>query len=535
MPGKNARWVALGILLSRLAGLVRVRVFAHFFGASLQADAWTAALRMPNVLQNLLGEGTLSASFIPIYAELLEEGKQEEAGRFAGAVLGLLAVVAALLAFLGVVLAPLLVGFFFWGFDAQRQDLTVTLVRILFPMTGVLVLSAWALGILNSHRRFFISYVAPVLWNLAMITTLVALGAGMGWEGTDLVVALAWGALVGGCLQLGIQLPFLGRGWGFLRPALSLRVKGVREAIANFLPVVAARGVVNLSSWLDYALAAWLTAGAVAILGYAHTLYVLPIALFGLSIAVAELPEMSRQRREGVEVLRTRVAGGVRQVEFFVIPSAVAFVFLGDQVVGTLYRTGAFGASETLVTWAVLAAYAPGLLATTRSRLFSSAFYALRDTRTPARLVALRVAIGLGAGALLMFPMDGFQVGELGLGAAGLAMGTTLGAWVEYFLLRRALESRVGGIAPQGSPGVRSMAAAAGALGGTWLIAGWVGSAVERWPPWVEGLGTLTTFGVLYLLLATLFRVNQLGPWGRPPTVLPQGPSAPVSHESPPA
>jgi putative peptidoglycan lipid II flippase len=152
----SARLVAAGILLSRIAGLVRERVFAQFFATSLYADAFRVALRMPNALQTLLGEGTLSASFIPVYAELLERGRKEEAGRVAGAIFALLLATAGALSLLGVLLAPLLVTIFAAGFQGERRELTIACVRIIFPMTGLLVLSAWALGILNSHRRFFV-------------------------------------------------------------------------------------------------------------------------------------------------------------------------------------------------------------------------------------------------------------------------------------------------------------------------------------------------------------------------------------------
>src|SRR5690606_17732053 len=147
----------------------RERAIAHYFGATLYADVLRAALRLPNFLQNLLGEGTLSASFIPVYSELLEEGREEEAGRVAGAVFALLFALAGALTLIGTVFAPVLVDIFLWGFEGQRRELTIAATRILFPMTGILVLSAWALGILNSHRRFFVSYIAPVLWNAAII------------------------------------------------------------------------------------------------------------------------------------------------------------------------------------------------------------------------------------------------------------------------------------------------------------------------------------------------------------------------------
>ncbi len=492
-----------GILLSRISGLVRERAFAHFFGASPVADAWRAALRMPNVLQNLLGEGTLSASFIPIYSELLEEKREEEAARFAGAIFGLLTMVAGILAFLGILLAPILVGIFFMGFDAERQALTVALVRVLFPMTALLVVSAWALGILNSHRRFFLPYVAPVAWNGAMIIALVGGAVGWGISGEALVRAMAWGALVGGGLQLGVQLPLALRLLGEFRPTVSFDVFGVREAIRNFVPVLMARGVVNLSGWLDYALAAFLAAGAVASLGYAQTLYVLPISLFGMSVAASELPELSRRRGEALDELSGHVGAGMERVSYFLIPSALAYLVLGDVVVAALYQTGAFGPAEVLVTWGVLAAYSLGMPASAQSRLLSSAFYAIRDTRTPARTAYVRVALSLGAGLALMFPLDRISVGPFGLGAAGLALGASIAAWTELLLLRRALGRRIGPHGPGGSVLLRHVCAAALATGGA------VGGRLLLPPvgPVLEAAGTLLPFLGVYLLATAAFGV----------------------------
>jgi putative peptidoglycan lipid II flippase len=496
--------VGAGIFLSRLFGFVRERVFAHFFGTSDFADAWRAALRLPNVIQNLLGEGTLSASLIPVYASYLEEGKEREAGRFAGAALGILTALAGALVALGVLLAPLLVQLFFSGWDPDKQALTVDLVRILFPMTGVLVISAWALGILNSHRRFFVSYVAPVFWNIAQIAAMVAGGAYLALGQRDVVMLLAWGALAGGALQFGVQVPFVVRHLRGFRLSLGRNVEGVSEAVRNFGPVVAARGVVNLSGWLDLILAAKLTTGAIAVLGYAQTFYMLPISLFGMSVAASELPELSRLRDEDRQALAGRVSGALRRVSFFLVPSVLAYLALGDVLVAGLYETGEFGPAQSLVTWAVLAAYSLGLAASARSRVLSSAFYALRDTRTPAKVAYLRVAVSAVIGIALMFPLDGYGFQGLRLGAAGLALGAAAGAWLEYGLLRRALARQVGPHGPGLAPIIRmglaaSLAAAAGVSAQLLLPPA---------PPLLLVLETLVPFGVVYLAAAHLLGVG---------------------------
>ncbi len=490
--------VAAGILVSRILGFAREVVFAHHFGNGALADAWRAALRVPNVLQNLLGEGTLGASFIPVYVRLLEEGREVEAGRAAGAVLGLLATVAGALAALGAWTAPWLATLVATGFGVDgRSDILVSLLRLLFPMTGVLVVSAWALAILNSHRRFFVSYVAPALWNLAMIVAVVV-AAGRGILGADLIFAMAWGALAGGLLQLLFQLPFL---LPFLRhvvPSIGARVAAVREIVANFVPVVAARGAVNLSALVDTNLASRLATGAVGMLGYAQTLYLLPISLFGLSVAAAELPELSRDRAAGAKAVRERTERAVRTVLFWLIPVTAGYIVFRKEVMA-VYRTGgAFGEADAIAAGAVLAAYALGLPASGTSRVLSSAFFALGDTRTPARIAYVRIAVSAAAGVALMFPLDRLTVGELGLGAAGLAAGASLGAWLELSLLRRNLARRLSGMSLGGARTGRCVLAA--------LAATAIGLAartlLHAQQPVLAAVATILPVAVAYLWLA---------------------------------
>ena len=480
--------MAAGIFLSRLSGLARDAAIAVLLGTGRAADIWYAGLRLPNILQNLLGEGTLSASFIPVYARFLEEGREEEAGRFAGAALGLLTVVAYGLALIGIVAAPFLARLLAvvpaWvmmrmGLDAtiwapaEIETLTAVL-RILFPMTATLVVSAWALGVLNSHRRFFLSYVAPVFWNGAIVVAAVWLARSAFGGEADLFDKVRWlsaGALIGGVLQLGVQLPTVGGLLTHFRLSLGRGVAGVREAIANFVPVLLGRGVVNLSALVDVALAASLTTGAIAIISRAQTLYLLPIALFGMAIAASELPELSRSGPEAGRAIALRVRAALERVRFFLIPSAVAYLVLGDLFVAGLYERGAlFGNDDSRAVGWVLSAYALGLLASGSSRTLSSAFYAIRDARTPARVAVIRVVVSMTVGVILMFPLDGIRVGRFGLGGAGLALGATAGAWLEYALLRRALHRAVGDHGPRWGGPARMLGAAARAGGAGWLV-----------------------------------------------------------------
>jgi putative peptidoglycan lipid II flippase len=401
-------------------------------------------------------------------------------------------------------------------------------------MTALLVISAWALGILNSHRRFFVSYVAPVAWNAGIITALVVFGSFLGWEAAgrdaDLVTAMAWGALAGGALQLIAQLPWAVPVLKHFRLSLSRRVQGVKEAIRNFLPVVAARGIVNISGFLEIVLAGLLVQGAVAMLRSSQTLYFLPIALFGMSIAAAELPELSRRREDVQGILVPRVRLALDRVAFFLIPSALAYLTFGDVLIAGLLQRGDFGPTDTAAVHMVLAAYALGLPASASSRSLSSAFYALRDTRTPAIIATGRVVLSLAIGASLMFPLDRIGVGELRFGAAGLAFGSAVGAWMEYGLLRKRLAGHLGPHGPKWGRLGRMAVAGLVAMGvglGTKRILGFSGSAgllpevMETGSLLLDPLaavGTAGAFGVAYLVLSALLGVGIPLRAGRPRT-----------------
>jgi len=503
-----AALVGIGILASRVAGFVRDRMLASYFGAGLHADVFSAGLRLPNVLQNLLGEGTLSASFIPVYSELLGQGRTKEAGRVAGAAFAFLLAVAGGFALVGVTFAPLLVTVFLPGFEAHRRELMIDVVRIVFPMTGVLVLSAWALGILNSHRKFLVSYFAPVLWNVAIIAALLVFGGRRDLDG--LLMAAAWGALIGGALQFAVQLPWV------LKLDREIRVNSgrgdarFREVVRNAAPAIAGRGVVQLSGYLDLILVTLLAVGAPTRLRFAQTLYLLPVSLFGMSVAAAELPDLARERGAATTALRERAVAALRRVAFYVVPSFVAFLGLGDVLVAGLYRVGEFGAADVTVVWLTLAAYCLGLLPSTATRVYQSVFFALRDTRTPARVAALRVLTAAIAGAALMVQFEpialfgmpipagvfaGANVAGVPLGPLGLAAGAAVGAWLEWLLLRRRLRARIGTVGAGAAPlarmfGAAVLAAAAGRG---------VKLAIGALAPLPAALIVAGVFGVVYL------------------------------------
>src|SRR5208283_3880486 len=269
------------------------------------------------------------------------------------------------LVLLGVLAAPWLIEAIAPGFHGEKRELTILLVRILFPGAGLLVASAWCLGVLNSHRKFFISYTAPVLWNIAMIAGMLAFGPGR--SQSSLVVITAWASVVGSFLQVAVQLPMVLKLLGGLQLTLAHQAEHVRTVIRNFFPVFISRGVVQISAYIDAFLASWLPTGAVAALAYAQTLYTLPVSLFGMSVSAAELPAMSGVVGDVASQLRTRLNSGLRQIAFCVVPSVVGFIALGDVIVAGIYQSGRFIHSDVTYVWGILAGSTVGLLASTRS------------------------------------------------------------------------------------------------------------------------------------------------------------------------
>jgi putative peptidoglycan lipid II flippase len=443
--GRHAFLVGAGILISRVVGLIRQRVFAYYFGRSAAGDAFSAAFRIPNFLQNVFGEGALSASFIPVYAKLLAEGDEREARHVANAVLGALALVTSVIVLFGVLTAPYLISIIAAGFQDERRELTIRLVRILFPGAGLLVLSAWCLGVLNSHHRFFISYTAPVVWNVAIMTALVFFGGRVGQF--PLAEMVAWGSVVGSALQFGVQLPTVLKLVRRLRPAIDLASAHVRTVGRNFLPVFISRGVVQISAFVDAWLASFLGQGAVVSLTYAQSLYTLPVSLFGMAISAAELPTMAKAlggADQIAEVLRQRLDEGLHRIAFFIVPSSMAFLALGDVIAAVLYETGKFKHNDANYVWAILAGSTIGLLASTLGRLYSSTYYALRDTRTPLRCAVVRVTLTTVLGYLCAIPLPPLLGLDPKWGVAGLTASAGIAGWVEFTLLRRFLNRRIG-------------------------------------------------------------------------------------------
>jgi putative peptidoglycan lipid II flippase len=500
-PGRalgGAALVAVGILLSRILGIVREMLRGKFLGATVSyvADAWVVAIRIPNMLQNLLGEGVLSASFIPVYTGLLAEKDEEDAGIVAGAILATLSLAVAVIVVMGVLLAPLIVRVLATGLRGPAFDLAVQLTRVLFPGAALFVLAAWCIGILNSHHRFFLAYIAPVFWNLAMIAAFL-------WYGPrsdlpSLARAVAWASVVGAGLQFFVQLPSVLRLVPKLKFRFNHRHRSVRTVLVNLLPVMLSRGVVQISASVDLWIAVYLPTGSAAILATAQAVNMLPVSLFGMAVSAAALPAMSAMAGtpdERAAQLRDRLTESLRQVAFLVVPSAVAFALFGDVIIRVLYERGKFTRMDTVYTWAVLAGSAVGLLASTLGRLYSAAYYAMKDTRRPLRFAIIRVLLTTVLGWIAAVPLPRYLGIDGHWGTAGLTLTAGVAGWVEFLLLRRELQRRIGRATLSRNFVIRlwAVSALAGALAFAVQTLLWNAHAV------ILAAAVLGVFGVTYL------------------------------------
>jgi putative peptidoglycan lipid II flippase len=330
---------------------------------------------------------------------------------------------------------------------------------------------------------------------------------GPGTELPRLVVILAVGSVVGSALQFAVQLPAVARVAPRLKFGLAPGNVHVRTVLANFFPVLISRGVVQVSTYVDTLIATLLPTGAPTALFNATTLYTLPVGLFGMSVSAAELPAMAGAAAASVshEPLRARLDNGLRQIAFFVVPSAVAFLALGDVVAAAALQTGRFRAEDSVRVWAILAGSAVGLLAQTLGRLYSSAYFALRDTRTPLRYAIVRVAVTTVLGYLFAIPLPKALGIDPFWGTAGLTASAGIAGWIEMLMLRSSLNARIGST---GLPLAYVVKLYTAALSGAAI--GWaIKLAIPPSHPVVTGVVVLVPYGLVFFAIAAALRVPE--------------------------
>ncbi|MCW7752947.1 murein biosynthesis integral membrane protein MurJ [Desulfobotulus sp. H1] len=427
--------VGAATLLSRVLGFVRDAVIAAFFGASMAADAFFVAFRIPNLMRRLLAEGSLSMAFVPVFNAIMEKEGRAEAYKFARSAFRILALILLFITVMGVLAAPFLVQVIAPGFadTPEKMGLTVLLTRITFPYVFFICLVALTMGMLNSLGHFAVPALSPVVLNVAMIASVWILASRL----DPAVTALAIGVLGGGVLQLAMQLPVLWRrGFRFRAPAPWMH-PGVRRVGKLMLPTVFGAAVYQVSIVIGTLLASFLESGSVSYLYYADRLVQFPLAIFGISAATAVLPTLSRQAASGrMEDLEDTFGEALRWMLFINLPAMVGLVVLAHPLVALLFQRGAFDAASVAGTATALVYYSVGLWAFACVRIVISVFYAMQDTRTPVIMGALSLGAAVLFSLLLMHPMS----------YGGLALATSLGSMVNFGLLSWVLSRKVPGL-----------------------------------------------------------------------------------------
>jgi putative peptidoglycan lipid II flippase len=432
---KAAGVVGAATLLSRILGYIRDAVIAWYFGAGHSSDAFIAAFRIPNLLRKLFGEGAISNAFIPVLTDYLTEDGKDEGLRLARSALFVLSILLVVLSILGVLLAPLIVKVIAPGFfdSPGKISLTITLTRIMFPYIFFIGLVALCMGILNVFGHFAAPALAPVLLNLAMICSVIFICPYL----SNPVMGLAIGVLMGGVLQLGLQLPFMIRKGLILRPKGKLFHPGLKKIGALMPPIILGGAVYQVNVLVGGLLGSLLKEGSVSYLYFADRLVQFPLGIFAIAAATAVLPSLSRQAASNdVEALKNTFGYALRLIIFFTIPSMVGLIILREPIVALLFQRGEFKSLATQLTAQALLYYAMGLGAFSAVKIVAATFFALKDTRTPMIMALVSIGVNIVLGIILMRP----------LAHGGLALATSLASILNLALLVHALRAKLGSL-----------------------------------------------------------------------------------------
>ena len=417
--------------MSRILGLVRDMVMATLFGSGMAADAFFVALRIPNLLRRLFAEGSLTIAFIPVFTEYLTLKSKEDAFELARIVFTILSLILAVVTVLGVLFAPVIVKIQAFGFGSSgvKYDLTVLLTRITFPYIFFIGIVAFFMGVLNSLRHFAAPAAAPILLNVGIIGAAFFISP----HCDEPIVGVAMGVIIGGVLQVALQIPWVyGAGlrlfpkWKPLHPA-------VKRIGWLMLPAVFGSAVYQFNQFVGTLLASFLKEGSVSWLYYADRLVQFPLGIFAIAIATAALPSLSDDvaRRDHAQFQKT-LDHGLGLIFFIVLPATAGLLILGKPIVVLLFERGAFGAESSAMTTDALICYTVGLWAFSGMRVLIAAFYALQDTKTPVKVAIISLGVNVILSLAFMGPMK----------HAGLALALSVASAVQFGLLALFLRKK---------------------------------------------------------------------------------------------
>jgi putative peptidoglycan lipid II flippase len=471
---KSAGIIGAATMGSRVLGLVRDQVLAYLFGAGDQMDAYNIAFRIPNLVRDLFAEGAMSAAFVPTFTRTLTTEGRERAWRLGNLVVNALLLATGLIVAAGMVFAvPITTAFASAYAEVPgKLELTVSLTRIMFPFLLLVAVATALMGMLNSLQRFFVPAMSPAMFNVGSIICTIGLAPVMPALGLPVIVAPAIGVLVGGFLQMAVQWPSLHREGYRYQPVLDVRDEGLRRVLVLMGPGVVGLAAVQINLLVNSILATGEGTSAVSALNYAFRLMYLPIGIFGVSIATAVVPTLSRHAaRNETAGMRDTVSSGLRMMLMLNVPATVGLIVLAGPIVALIFEHGAFTEAHTAATAAALAFYAPGLVGYSAVKIAVPAFYSLRDSRTPVVVSAVTVLLNVVLNVSLVRAM----------GFTGLALGTAVSAIFNASTLLWLLRSRLGGLDG------RRIAASFGRIGAASAVMGlaaWaMDAALAGWLP----------------------------------------------------
>jgi putative peptidoglycan lipid II flippase len=499
--------------LSRILGFVRDLVFAQVFGASSFTDAFFVAFKIPNFMRRLFAEGAFATAFVPVLTEYRTQRDFRQLKDFVDHVAGSLGLVLLAVSLVGVVASPLIVSLFAFGWvidgETEKLDLAAEMLRLTFPYLFFISLTAFAGGILNAHDRFAVPAFTPVLLNLVLIAAALWLAPQM----EQPIVALAWGVFIAGVTQFVFQLPFLGQLRLIPRPRPGFHDPGVRRILKLMVPALFAVSVTQINLLLDTVLASFLVTGSISWLYYSDRLMEFPLGILGVALSTVILPRLSRRQAEAApDKFSSELDWGLRIALTFGVPSAVGLAVLAAPTISTLFQSAVFDAHDVAMAERSLIAYALGIQAFILIKVLAPGFYARQDTRTPVRIGVIAMATNMVFNLVLIFPLQ----------HAGLALATSLSAYLNAYLLLRALR-RDGVYRPAAgwSRLLRQVGVAAVAMAAVvaWLspgLAAWIEAPRLDRVAWLLGLIALGAAVYFITLVAGGWRPRQLS-HGTPP------------------
>ncbi|MFA5779660.1 MAG: murein biosynthesis integral membrane protein MurJ [Elusimicrobiota bacterium] len=495
---KYIGYVSAGTMFSRIAGYIRDMLVGWLFGAGLSADAFYAALRIPNLFRRLLGEGALSSSFVPIFSEYLATKEKKETEKLFNAVFTTLTFVLLIVCVFGMIFAPQITKLIAYGFEKnpEKLSLTITLTRLMFPFLLFICLAAFLLAVLNSLKLFFIPAVAPSFLSVSEIVFIIGIAPLLIKE--NQIKGLAVAVVVGGLLQFLIQIPAIKRSGFNFKPVINFNHPGLKQIFFLMIPAMWGISIDQVNAFVDTICASFLTEGSVTALYYSNRLMQLPLALFGIAVASVSLPLMSASvSKKDNQGMKDMLAFSIKISSLAILPAMAGLIILGKPMITLLFQHGKFDETATVLTNSALIFYSIGLPAFSYVKIFAGGFYSMKETKTPVKIATMCMLLNAVLNIILMKPM----------GVGGLALATAVSSWANAVFLFVSLRKRIGGFG--GRKIFLSLVKIISATSVMTVVC-YILSVYVIKNLFLNVFGTIIIGLILYLLMAKLLKINEM-------------------------